>query len=94
MSSTQAQPHFKHFNKYDFVKSFTAPIKDPQIKEEKEREAVIIAEAFEQAELTSFENLATKHDLQVLKYQIIGSIAAMIVILPPLTEFIKKLFLS
>ena len=112
MHATQTMPnfqqlHIKHFNKYDFVKSFTASISDPKVREEEERKAVIIADAIEETQKVLFEHLATKEDLKLLesqlesslatklqiqKYQLIGAVAALITFLPPFAEFVKKLF--
>jgi len=36
--------------------------------------------------------LATKHDLQLMKYQLTGVMATLIVFLPPFVEVIKKMF--
>lgn len=58
---------FKHFDKYRFIKDFAATASDQSKKEEKEREAEIIANAIEENEQISFDNLATKQDLEVLK---------------------------
>jgi hypothetical protein len=126
MARTQVKPNFRHFNKYDFVKAFVAivPISDPEMKEKKEMEAVIIADAIEETQAVIFENLATKRDLEelkssnnrsleelksetkrdfeemksstkkdlaLLKYQLIGAIATLIVFLPPFIEIVKKL---
>ena len=70
MTIAQAQHNFKHFNKYDFVKSFMATASDPKIKEEKEKEAVLIADAFEETQKVLFEHLATKQDLVLLKSEL------------------------
>lgn len=64
MSPAQDQPNFKHFNKYDFVKSLTVSISDPKIREEEERKAVIIADTIEETQVVLFEHLATKEDLK------------------------------
>ena len=62
---------FKHFDKYRFIKDFAATASDQSKREEKEREAEIIANAIEENEYNSssaFENheqnFATKHDLE------------------------------
>jgi hypothetical protein len=90
---------FKHFDKFEFVEAFIAPISDLKIKEEKKREAVIIAEAIEETQTALLENLATKQDisllkkdLEITKYQLIGAMATLIVFLPPFVEVIKKMF--
>lgn len=98
MSSAQAQPHFKHFNKYDFVKSFTSQISDPKAKEEEERKAVIIADAIEETQVVLFEHLATKQDLvslehrleQKLVIKLTAIMAALLTFLPLVTEFFKR----
>jgi hypothetical protein len=59
----------RHFDKYDFIKSFvaTASILDSKHKEEKEREAELIANAIEETQIVLFDNLATKKDLEELR---------------------------
>lgn len=93
--------HIKHFDKYDFIKAFvaTASISDPKLKEEKEKEAELIAKAIEEAQETTLENVANKQDvmlllkeMQLIKYQMIGAVATLIVFLPSLSEAIKKIF--
>ena len=80
-----------HFDKYDFIKSF---IKDvpPAKKKEKEREAVIIADAlksFEEAHLTKHalrkELVLLEHKL-VIKLTLIGT--ALFTILPILKDLL------
>jgi len=94
---------FKHFDKFNFVESFIATVSDPKVKEEEKKRAVIIAEAIEESQGLLLENLATKkdleelrlatkHDLQLMKYQLTGVMATLIVFLPPFVEVIKKMF--
>ena len=67
--SVQAQRRFKHFDKYNFVKAFVAitPTSDEKVKEGKEKEAVAIAEAIEEASNEFIKELATKSDIELLK---------------------------
>jgi hypothetical protein len=83
---------FKHFDKFNFVESFIATVSDPKVKEEEKKRAVIIAEAIEESQGLLLENLATKQDLQLMKYQLTGVMATLIVFLPPFVELIKKMF--
>ena len=69
MAYAMRQQKFQPFDKYDFVKSFViASVGDTQdfkIKEQKEREAAIIADAIENSQNIILENLATKEELQL-----------------------------
>lgn len=88
--------HFQHFNKYDFVKAYVSKTVDPKQKEEKEREAVLIADAFEETQQVLFENLATKKDLvhleQRLTIRLTAIMAALLTFLPLVTQFLKVIF--
>ena len=100
MTTAQMQANFRHFSKYDFVKSFMATASDPKTREEKEKEAVLIADAIEETQKVLFEHLVTKEDLKKdlknLEYQLTIKLTAIIVaamtFLPLITEFLKKLF--
>jgi hypothetical protein len=91
MFMAQTQPGFKHFDKFNFVESFIATVSDPKVKEEEKKRAIIIAEAIEEAQTTMLENVATKQDLQLMKYQLIGAVATLIVFLPPFVEVVKRM---
>ena len=69
MAHAIKQVKFKVFDKYNFVKSFVAAqvgdVNDLKIREQKEKEAAIIADAIEENQNIVFENLATKDELQL-----------------------------
>ena len=98
MSKAQTQPHLKHFSKYDFVEKYiaTSSVSDQKLKEEKKKEAAIIADAIEETQAVLLENLATKEDLAILKKDLIITLtaimASLLTFLPLVTEFLKKLF--
>lgn len=59
-----------HFDKYDFVKSFVAIAKTADQKEEKEKEALVIAKVIEQYQENLAENTATKLDIELVRKDI------------------------
>lgn len=59
-----------HFDKYNFVKSFVAIAKTEAQKEEKEKEALVIAEAIEQHQEILSQNLSTKVDIELVRKDI------------------------
>ena len=61
---------FKPFSKYDFVKSFVATTSNAARKEEKEKEASVIADAIEETQAVLLENLSTKQDVKNLEKDI------------------------
>ncbi len=72
MFATTTDISFRHFNKYDFVKAFLAASSDSDQKSkvEKEREAVVIADAIEETQEIVVQNLATKSDLLITKQEL------------------------
>ncbi|MES2677615.1 MAG: hypothetical protein V4612_04810 [Pseudomonadota bacterium] len=66
----QTPIRFKTFSKYDFVKSFVATATNQTQKEEKEKEAALIADAIEETQSVLLENLATKQDIKNLEKDI------------------------
>ncbi len=97
---THSVPQFKHFNKYDFVKSFIATVSDPKVKEEEEKRAVIIADAIEETQVVLFEHLVTKQDLEhglkalelKLTIRLTVIMATLLTLMPLTTEFLRRLF--
>ena len=69
MARTDTHSHFRYFDKYEFIKSFvaTVPSADHNAREQKEKEAVVIAEAIKEREEILVDNLATKRDLEALR---------------------------
>ncbi len=57
----------KPFSKYDFVKSYSATAKTPKLKKEKEREAVLVADAIKNTEENLISYLVTKEDLEIVE---------------------------
>ena len=109
MARTDTHSHFRYFDKYEFIKSFvaTVPSADHNAREQKEKEAVVIAEAIKEREEILVDNLATKRDLEELRlatkvdmtsleHKLIIKLtiimATLLTFLPLATEFLKKLF--
>lgn len=69
MAHAIAQPKFKLFDKYDFVKSYVSIShpKSEEAKKEREEEAALIANAIKDTQNVLLENLATKDDIESLR---------------------------
>jgi hypothetical protein len=95
MAHAIAQPKFKVFDKYDFVKSYVsiAHPKNEDAKKEREEEAALIANAIKDTQGVLLENLVTKedlaHELKVLKYELMFKGGIFITVL---ITFVPKLW--